>query len=344
MPSGFFDVPLCHGSWPSMMGGRVAAAVSCARLLGLVAAATAVALALGMAPAAGAARLISPTGDAALLTERQLLDDLAPGASIANPLHFELEPGEAGPVGIEVVGMKPGAAPPVPLGRYHYGAFARDSLPLNKPTRDKFYVFRCEPFTTEPGWWTPERRAAISCSSGVMVPATAGRYYWHVRTLRENCTQAINLCWFPWSPAATFVVPAVFRLNGLAVPRRTRPCATGATIRYESNAAQPAAAYTLTVHRPGLRKRLVRVVGTTGNRRGEVSVGKGELEPAPVRVPLDRVPAGRYVARVRLRDDAGHSESARSGPFTVPNPSATCRTPKARAGRTPSPSERKAGS
>jgi hypothetical protein len=80
------------------------------------------AIVTGCLPAAPAhaARLISPVGGQQMLGEQTLLDDLEPlqalptNVRVTVPLHFELDPGEAQPTGIEVIGVAAGGRPPTP--------------------------------------------------------------------------------------------------------------------------------------------------------------------------------------------------------------------------------------
>jgi hypothetical protein len=260
---------------------------------------------LGGATTAGAVRLVSPTGDAPVLTERQLLDGTQPAQAIAPGLRYELEPGEPDPVAIEVVGTKYGTPAPKPQGGFNAGGFG-DLFDVGfSPSKDKFFHGIC----------------MRPCE--MRVPALAGRFYWHVRP-GARCVNSGSPCTHPWSETATFTIPRVFRVNKLLVPAKTRPCATAAIIGYDYNVGLPAAFYKLTVHRPGSRRAVVRVAGKTGNRQGKVPSGNGEWEYT-LRIPLDRIPAGRYLARVKVRAPTGETGSARSRVFTVPNPSATCR-------------------
>lgn len=273
-------------------------------------------------------RPISPTGDQPVFSERQLLDELPPlqaqldgvGGGVIVPFEYELEAGERNPTGIEVVGVARGGVVPQPNPR-RSGKLAGNTSGF-KASRDPFFVYAC----------TPSWVYSHGCEEiPVYVPTAAGRYYWHLRPARDGfCAGLIDNCLHDWSPRIeTFTIPAVFRLNGLAVSARTRPCVTGAVIRYESNEPSPVAAYTLKVFPLGSRRPVLRLADQTGSKMGKVPVKKGEYQHV-VRVPLDRVRAGRYYARLGLSDRAGHHAKARSRTFVVPTPNATCRAPRFR--------------
>jgi hypothetical protein len=281
-----------------------------------------------------AARPVSPVGDQPVFSEKQLLDELpplqaqrdAPGGGVVVPFTYELEPGERNPTGIEVAGVARGGAVPQPIARRNgrlttVSGFGQVSLRF-KPSRDPFFAYVC----------TPSSAYSVGCEEApVYVPTAAGRYYWHLRPARDGpCPGLIDTCLHDWdAQVATFTIPSAFRLNGLAVPARTRSCVTGGVIRYESNEPSPVADYSLAIVPAGSRTPVLRLADQTGSKMGVVEVKRGEYQHT-VRVPLDRVRSGRYYARVRLSDAAGHRARARSRTFFVPNPSATCRAPRFR--------------
>jgi hypothetical protein len=274
-----------------------------------------------------AVRPLSPIADQPPFSERQLLNELPPlqaqrdmlGGGVIVPFEYELEAGERNPTGIEVVGVARGGAVPQPNPRRN-GKLA-GNMGGFKASRDPFFVYECSPSSVY----------SHGCEEiPVYVPTAAGRYYWHLRPARDGCAGIIDNCLHDWSPRIeTFSIPSVFRLNGLVVPARTRPCVTGAVIRYESNEPSPVAQYRLKVFPVGSRKPALRLADETGSKMGKVPVKNGEYQHV-VRVPLDRVRAGRYYARLSLSDQAGNRAKARSRTFFVPTPNATCRAPRFR--------------
>jgi hypothetical protein len=294
------------------------------------------AIVTGCLPAAPAhaARLISPVGGQQVLGEQSLLDDIEPlqalpaNVRVPVPFHFELDPGEAQPTGIEVIGVAAGGRTPTPdPGR----ANRLSGLTILSMTAedfdgdgDPFWVYRCSPAMLS-------LSEVASCQQQVSVPVAAGTYYWHVRASQAGCFGHPQSCLLPWtSQVERFTIPAVFRLNGLQVPRRTRSCVTGAVIRYDTNQPSPVLTYGISVAAARSGRRVLRLSGATGGKRTrKVEVKNGEYQDV-VRVPLNAVRAGRYRARLRVNDAAGNRAAAVSRTFTVPNPSATCRLPRVR--------------
>jgi hypothetical protein len=277
---------------------------------------------------ADAAQLVSPAGGQQLFTERQLLDELPllqeqvrsvlPAPVI--PFEYRLEAGERNPTGIEIVGVAHGAPAPTPNPQRANNLVG--DLRGFKPSRNPFYVEECVPSSV----------SSTGCEQIPRhVPVAAGTYHWHVRPSRAGCLGLAENCLHPWSgQVETFTIPSLLRVNGLRVRPRTRPCATGAVLRYDSTEPSPVVRYRISVVGVRSKRRVLRVSGRSGGKRtGAVVVADGEYQET-VRLPLDRVRAGRYRAKVSVTDAVGHRGSARSRKFTVPNPSATCRRPQLR--------------